>query len=223
MAQEVAHSVARSAYPQGFAADYWNEGELRAWAKLKQPSGLFVGSMADVFGAWVPRENIQQIIDAGGSLPQHVFQFLTKNAPRLLDFDYPPNFWIGASVAPSQIFGKTLTAQQQERMVRRTIQVLQQIKSTTKWMSVEPLSWNVAPIFEQEQANLDWVVIGAASNGKQFYQPDPAWVSALLDVLDRQGTKAFFKGNLDWSPWRAEFPKRYGTSTAPEQARLFGE
>ena len=140
MAQEVAHSVARSAYPQGFAADYWNEGELRAWAKLKQPSGLFVGSMADVFGAWVPRENIQQIIDAGGSLPQHVFQLLTKNAPRLLDFDYPPNFWIGASVAPSQIFGKTLTAQQQERMVRRTIQVLKQIKTTVKWMSVEPLS-----------------------------------------------------------------------------------
>jgi hypothetical protein len=31
-------------------------------------------------------------------------------------------------------------------------------------------------------------------------------VQNVLDVLDAQGTKVFFKGNLQWHEWREEFP-----------------
>src|SRR5579859_5527105 len=128
-AEEVAHGVARSAYPQGFAADYWNEGELKAWAKIKTPSGAFLDSMSDLMGHWVPDQRIHQVFDACRDAPWHVFQLLTKNAPRLLDFEFPRNVWVGASVPPSQMFGKTLSPQQQERMFRKTIQVLKQVKA----------------------------------------------------------------------------------------------
>lgn len=53
-------------------------------------------------------------------------------------------------------------------------------------------------------------MIGAATNGNRVYQPDPQWVTNVLDVLDTQGTKVFFKGNLRGNPaaqaWKEEFP-----------------
>jgi hypothetical protein len=55
-------------------------------------------------------------------------------------------------------------------------------------------------------SNLQWAVIGAATNGAKAYQPRPEWVRNVLQVLDEQGTKVFFKGNLKWEPWRIDFP-----------------
>jgi len=64
----------------------------------------------------------------------------------------------------------------------------------------------VAPIVAEYPQALKWAVIGAASNGRKKYQPDPAHVQDLLDVLDAQNVAVFFKGNLEWSPWREDYP-----------------
>jgi protein gp37 len=71
-------------------------------------------------------------------------------------------------------------------------------------MSIEPLSFDIAQLLVG--SNLRWAVIGAATNGPKMYQPRPEWVANVLKVLDKQGTRVFFKGNLDWSPWREDFP-----------------
>lgn len=58
---------------------------------------------------------------------------------------------------------------------------------------------------------IQWVVIGAASNGRTLYPPETEWVQNVVDLMDRTGTPVFF-GNLRsvaWARdhWRAEFPK----------------
>jgi protein gp37 len=53
----------------------------------------------------------------------------------------------------------------------------------------------------------EWAVIGAASRGKQKFQPERQHVEHLLDWLDDAEIPTFFKGNLDWSPRREEFPQ----------------
>jgi hypothetical protein len=73
-------------------------------------------------------------------------------------------------------------------------------------LSFEPLSWDVAPVVARYPNALRWAVIGAASRGRQYYQPAPEHVARLLAVLDEQQLPVFFKGNLDWTPWREEYP-----------------
>ncbi len=55
-----------------------------------------------------------------------------------------------------------------------------------------------------------WDIIGAATNGKEVYQPEEETLKRLLGVLE--GIPVFFKGNLDprlalsCGGWREEFP-----------------
>jgi protein gp37 len=203
-AETVAKNVAQHAYPNGFEHHYWTPSILDEPLKLKTPSGIFLDSMSDLMGAWVPDAEVEQVLDICRQAHWHTFQLLTKNAPRLLKFKFPPNVWVGVSAPPSFMFGKPLSAEQQHRMVTRQLETLRQVDVPVRWMSIEPLSFDIAPLLVNSP--LEWAVIGAASNGNTIYQPEKAWVENVLHVLDAQGTKVFFKGNLEWQPWREEFP-----------------
>jgi protein gp37 len=204
-AETVAERVAQSAYPEGFEHHYWRPELLDQPLTIAKPSRIFLDSMSDLMGAWVPREQVLKVLDICRQASWHSFQLLTKNAPRLLEFDFPPNVWVGVSAPPSTMFGKQLSFMQQRRMVIRQIEVLRRITVPIRWMSIEPLSFDIAPLLHDSP--LEWAVIGAATNGAKTYQPDPGWVANVLEVLDAQQTAVFFKGNLEWSPWREAFPE----------------
>lgn len=201
----------RAGYPQGFEHHYWRPLEMEQWHALKKPSRIFLDSMSDLMGHWVPEEQIAFVLENVYKASHHTYQMLTKNAPRLLKFNglFPPNLWVGASVPPSIFKGKRLTPQQQARMLAVTLDVLKQINVPVRWMSIEPLSWDIAPAMEN--CGLQWVVVGAASNGPKTYQPRPEWVTNLVATLDAQGIPVFFKGNLADNPaahpWREDFPQ----------------
>lgn len=209
-AEEVAEGIAQSAYPLGFAHHYWKPALLAEPYRLKTPSRIFMDSMSDLMGHWVHDEQIQSVLDACAAAPWHTFQLLTKNAPRLLKFTFPTNVWVGVSAPPTEFMGKPLSAQQQERYMFRALDVFPEIRASVRWMSIEPLSFDMAATFRRwgGYVPLHWAVIGAASNGRTLYQPRREWVSDLLTLLDREGTAVFFKGNLDWprAEWRESFP-----------------
>ncbi len=203
-AKTIAEEKFKSAYPRGFESHYWRPHLLNEPLKEKEPAGIFLDSMADLMGHWTPVEQVNAVLDICRQASWHTFQLLTKNAPRLLQFDFAPNVWVGASVPPTFYLGKRLSQDQQLRMLKRTLDVLRQVTVPVRWMSIEPLSFDIAP--HMKDCGLQWVVIGAASNGRKYYQPERAWVQHLLDVLDAQNIPVFFKGNLKWQPWRAFFP-----------------
>lgn len=204
-AETIAERVAQKAYPSGFEHHYWNPQNLKEPLKLKTPSRIFLDSMSDLMGHWVPEEQIEAVLDICRQADWHTFQLLTKNAPRLKEFSFPSNVWVGVSVPPSMMFGRRLSVLQQKRMLERTLKVLKDVNVPIKWLSIEPLSFDVAPLLGD--SDIQWAVIGAATNGRKTYQPRPEWVQNVLDVLDSQTTKVFFKGNLQWTPWREEFPE----------------
>lgn len=203
-AETIAERIAQRTYSQGFEHHYWNPNVLNEPLKIKDSSHIFLDSMSDLMGHWVPKEEVEQVLDICRKASWHKFQLLTKNAPRLLDFDIPDNVWVGVSAPPSSMFGKPLSFDQQKRMVRRQVEVLSQLSVPIKWMSIEPLSFDIAPLLEE--SHLQWAVIGAATNGSKTYQPEASWVKNVLNVLDAQNTKVFFKGNLVWNEWREDFP-----------------
>lgn len=211
-AESIAEGLAQSAYPYGFEHHYWRPESLEKPLQLLEPSRIFLDSMSDLMGHWVSDEQIEQVLAICSKAEWHTFQLLTKNAPRLLSFEFPPNVWVGVSVPPSIMFGKSLSRNQQVRMLNRALDVLGRVQVPVRWLSIEPLSFDLASSLRER--NLEWAVIGAATNGRKTYQPEPEWVQNVLDVLDAQHTKVFFKGNLEWSPWREDLP-RFTGSTIP--------
>lgn len=227
-AEDVAEGVASAAYPQGFDHHYWYPDRLEDPAKVQTPSKIFVGSMADVFGHWVPEAQIYDILDvAQTKAQQHTYQFLTKNPNRYLrNFDFTENMWMGASTPPDFMWRKPLLRHKQETMLRITLQVFTDMDNApVTWLSAEPLSWDITPVLIDYPYALDWIVIGAASNGRIKYAPEEDYVRNLVELCDEWGVAVFFKGNLKSLPWaaanwREDFPYR---ELETEQLRLFDD
>lgn len=209
-AKDVAEGLAHNAYAQGFEHHYYRPDKLDEPLKVKQPSRIFVDSMSDLMGRWIPEDQVRAVLETVRKADQHNFLLLTKNAPRLWHFvdDFPRNLWVGVSLPPTFYMGNVLDPHQQIRMFQKSLEVLSRVKQhvDVTWMSFEPLSWDVADELAKAGPILKWAVIGAASNGATTYQPEKRWVQKLLNVLDVQRVPVFFKGNLEWSSWRENFP-----------------
>lgn len=209
------HSTAKSHYPQGFEHHYWKPERLAEPARVKTPSKIFVGSMADVFGHWVDRKQIHAVLDVGQTrAQQHTYQFLTKNPKRYLEpFDFTHNMWMGASTPPDFIWNKPLSHAQQVRMLDVTLSVFDELQDEpVAWLSAEPLSWDITEVLADHPYAIDWIVIGAASNGRNYYPPKQEYVENLVGLCDDLNINVFFKGNLrslKWAVqnWREDFPE----------------
>lgn len=90
-------------YPYGFEPTL-HRYRLRQPAGQEEPQTVFVCSMADLFGRWVPTSWIVEVLDACRAAPQHRYLFLTKNPARYLELDHmgllphEANFWYGSTV-----------------------------------------------------------------------------------------------------------------------------
>lgn len=209
-AETIAEGLARRAFPQGFGHHYWHPERLEEPKRLKKPAGIFLDSMSDLMGAWVPEWQVADVLDVCRETPEHVYFLLTKNPARLEKFVFPANVWVGVSSPPDWMHGKRLTRRQQERWLRRALIALQNVRgAAVRWASFEPLSWDAADIVEEIRGALNWAVIGAASNGRTVYLPERAHLQRLVAALDRQHVPVFFKGNLRGAVragWRENFP-----------------
>ncbi len=211
-AKTVAERVAGKVYPAGFEHHYWHPARLEEPLKVKKPGKIFVGSMADVFGHWVPAEQIAAVLDTMRRADWHTFLTLSKNPLRIPEFNpFPANVWTGVSLPA----GHRMSAGGAAKALRVYLRYLFQVDAPVRFMSIEPLWFDAAPVFynwlkEHDKLPFEWVIIGAASNGRTVYQPDAAWVYGLLELFGDAGIPVFFKGNLRGNPaagvWREEFP-----------------
>lgn len=202
-----ATGLAHKYYPHGFAHYYFHPERLVEPLQVKVPLKIFPDSMSDMLAHWTPREHLQQVIEVMRKANWHIFQPLTKNPKRYLEFRWPKNVWCGFSLAPTMMNGHRLNAHQQERFMEVGFEALRELRRTQgvlTWNSAEPLSWDCAS--QYENCGLQWAVIGAASNGHKKYQPDQMHLANLLNVLDKQRIPVYFKENLTYTPRREEFP-----------------
>jgi protein gp37 len=201
----------------GFKHYYYDPTLLESIRKETEPQLIFLGSMTDNFGAWVPRENTELLLSVLEEKPQITFQLLTKDAKRTLLFNPPPNAWMGFSSAPDFMRGKELSPAQKEAFMWTVLNVAGEWKARKRlsWLSLEPLSWDVAHVIgryakEHNQLPFGWAVIGAGSSGRELYQPNLSHVSRILELVDHYKVPVFFKGNLAHDPqigqWREDFP-----------------
>jgi protein gp37 len=163
--------------------------------KVKKPAKIFVCSMADLFGDWVPQDWIESVLQIVRGCPWHTFQFLTKNPKRLSFWNpWPDNCWVGTTVT------------NQEDMHR--VMEMWNVLSKVRFISYEPL---LGPIdIGLSGAYIDWAIIGAMT-GPGAAKVDPAWVQGLVDQYRAAGVPVFLKDNLyrepmGWTKKIQEFP-----------------
>jgi Bacteriophage protein gp37 len=151
---------------------------------------VFVCSMADLFGDWIPMEWIEKVLKAVRENPQWNYLFLTKNPKRLIDIDFPDNAWVGTTVDV-------------QKRVDPAKEAFRQVKAKVKFLSCEPLEEHL--IFD-DMSMFDWLIIGgrSKSSGMPAGQPEWKWVEKLLFQARKDNVSVYFKPNLEVRP--TEYP-----------------
>lgn len=148
--------------------------------RRKKPTTYFVNSMSDLFHDHVPESFIDQVFDVMRAASHHTFQVLTKRAQRLSRYaqshEVPDNVWIGVSV-------------ENKRHGMPRIAHLQSAPARTRFLSVEPLLEDVAPL---DLAGIDWVIVGGES-GHHARPMKLDWVRNVRRECERYGVRFFFK------------------------------
>jgi protein gp37 len=208
-------------------------------------NNVFLCSMADLFGDWVPDEWILQILEVIARHPEYNFIALTKNPKRYLKFTFPKNIWLGATADTQKRFDVAMDV---FRLMRKCENI--------KFLSCEPLLEKIDFIddcgeFEEFDADnmheyeermeryndhlshlenehrtkvvtlgyVDWVIIGGLKGSENSTkQPNWGWVETLIEFARKSNAAVYFKTNLTVVP--KELPAGVETVSSPVQGQL---
>ncbi|MEO2013998.1 MAG: DUF5131 family protein [Fuerstiella sp.] len=143
---------------------------------------VFTGSMADIFGRWVPKDWIKNVLDTASANQQWNFLFLTKFPQRVHEFNISKNCWMGTTVDC------------QDR-VANAEKAFAKIGGGTKWLSIEPM---LTPLKFKKLNVFDWVVIGGASSSSKTpaWVPPLDWIVSLHQQARDAGCRIYYKDNV---------------------------
>lgn len=215
--QKVIHRIAP--YPWGFQPTLRRDklGEPSNW---KKPRNIFVCSMSDLFGEWVPDEWIAEVFAACEKAPQHRYLFLTKNPDRL------------CKMANAQIVNCFEMVHQKPHPRKEEFKGVFPLPRHDNWWFGSTLDnayarrfqgdsiWNtftsIEPLTEYMNMGIGsfgsdcWTIIGAETgNRKDKVIPKREWVDNILEAASITGVKVFMKESLRGimgSDFRQEFP-----------------
>ena len=151
---------------------------------------VFVCSMADLFGDWVPVTWIDAVLDEVRNAPQWNFLFLTKNPKRLPEWDWPENAWVGTTVDV-------------QARVDAAVDAFREVNARVRFLSCEPMTERLQ---FADMSMFDWVIIGGMSDnsGGPTVQPEWAWVDELDAKAQADGCAVYWKPNLS-KAWALQF------------------
>lgn len=181
----------KSAYPFGFAPTFcrYRLGDYAG----KKGRNIFVCSMADLFGEWVPDNWIEDVFEACEKAPQHNYLFLTKNPQRYAELEAKgilrprDNMWYGFT------------------NIKTGSKALQLPENSNFFASVEPLLEPVRPYLTY------WTIIGAETGRRKGkVAPKREWIEQIVEDCRKYDVPIFMKSSLleVWGePLIQEFPE----------------
>lgn len=166
--------------------------------KWSEPRTIFVCSMADLFGEWVPDEWVEQVFEACAKAPQHRYLFLTKNPERYAELfekgklPIRENFWYGTTV------------DSEGRCSRASLAlngIIHAEDSPNFFISAEPLLGDVTKSDAWVEMCFDngvkWIIVGAESGTRKCkVVPQKVWIDNIIDDCEYNGISLFMKDSL---------------------------
>lgn len=200
-------SITNAAYPFGFDPTFhrYKLDEPQHW---KKPRNIFVCSMADLFGDWVPDEWIAEVFRACEAAPQHRYLFLTKNPARLCKMAsaYKVKRWnethVGKTHPQTTEYAHTLVLPSHENwwfgstLDNKNARRFQGDNHFHTFTSIEPLTEDM-DVGLGSFGSDTWVIIGAETgNRKGKITPKREWVENIVEAAQITGVKVFMKESL---------------------------
>lgn len=180
-------------YPYGFVPTL-HRYSLNKYEKKKGRT-IFVCSMADLFGSWVPDSWIEEVFAACDKAPQHNYIFLTKNPARYTDLSRKGILRTGENMW----YGVSQTGEEELNLIYLEQRV-------NFFVSAEPLLKPISVILG------DWVIIGAETGRrKDKITPKREWIENIVSDCKKYDIPIFMKFSLAdiWGePLIQEFPKQ---------------
>ena len=196
----------KCAYPFSFAPTLhrYKLDEPRHW---KKPRNIFVCSMADLFGEWVPDEWIKEVLKACEAAPWHRYLFLTKNGKRYKDL-YEKGIMPMGMHAWNKWFGCTVERETDDFFFNN---LYGNGIDHQGFLSIEPMLSDFEPgVIDQDATGIKWVIVGAETgNRKGKVGPQRAWVEHIAQTCKASGIPLFMKDSLRelmGDDFRQEFP-----------------
>lgn len=160
----------------------------------KKGRNIFVCSMADLFGSWVPDSWIEEVFKACEKAPQHNYLFLTKNPGRYVELINNTDFFV--KTKGNMWFGYSYTGKESKQWWNPDYNI---------FASVEPI---LEPI---EIPRCKWLIVGAET-GRRKYKviPKREWIEHLVYYCGKWNIPLFMKSSLAdiWGePLIQEFPE----------------
>lgn len=166
-------------YPFGFAPTY-HRYRIDTLDRLKMGSNIFVGSMADIFGTWVPDSWIEEVFKACGKAPQHNYLFLTKNPNRYVELINNTDFF--TKTKSNMWFGYSYTGKWCNQWWNPDYNI---------FVSAEPI---LEPI---EVPRCKWLIVGAETGRRKGkVVPKREWIEDIVEWCDKAGIPVFMKDSL---------------------------
>lgn len=195
-------------YPYGFDPTFhrYRLDRPKIWTKARN---IFVCSMADLFGEWVPDEWINTVFAACLEAPQHNYLFLTKNPGQYIQLakkgllPSDDNFWYGSSVTGPHDMYSWFS------------------KDYHWFLSVEPLHEDLGEM-DPDAHKPEWIIVGAETgrrNGKVV--PEPGWIEKIRFQCTHYDIPLFMKSSLAGIypvPLIQEFPEKLKHEGVKENA-----
>lgn len=188
------NKIDHNPYPYGFEPTFYAY-RLNEYIK-KKGRNIFVCSMADLFGDWVPDSWIEEVFDTCDRAPQHNYLFLTKNPKRYKELEKKgilrcaDNMWFGFTNTKTREYGNTFLLPENAKT----------------FVSVEPLLEPVRPYI-----TVDWVIVGAETGRRRDKViPKREWIEQIVEDCSKYDIPLFMKSSLAdiWGePLIQEFPK----------------
>lgn len=174
----------KAPYPFDFNPTFFRY-KLDEPQKKKKPQTIFVCSMADLFGAWVPDSWIEEVFAACEKAPQHRYLFLTKNPARYTELAMAgklparDNMW----------YGTTATTPEEPFFYGGAWHT---------FVSIEPILRDYSgEIGQMCDTFAQWVIIGAETgNRKGKITPRPEWVREITKTCVTKNIAVFMKESL---------------------------
>lgn len=172
--------------------------QLEKLNKWKKPRNIFVCSMADLFGEWVPQSWIEEVFKACKAAPQHNYLFLTKNPKRYIEAipHRASNIWFGTTVTGND------DHQRAWKLLNNTL------VSANKFLSIEPMveefDLNKYELLHRNYKYritidnyIDWVIVGAETgNRKNKIIPKRKWIDKIVEQCRVADVPVFMKDSL---------------------------
>jgi protein gp37 len=177
--------LVKAAYPCGFAPTL-HETRLEDPSFRRKPQNVFVCSMADLFGDWVPDEWIERVFKACAAAPQHRYMFLTKNPKRLERTRGANNYWFGTTIVNTAGF-----------VTPGPADALYSAHRKNTFISLEPLQARIIGIGLTNIRCFKWIIIGAETgNRKDKVIPKREWIMDIKDACRAANVPVFMKDSL---------------------------